>query len=302
MPVVHHRTAMVDGHAIFYREAGRLNAPHVVLLHGYPTSSHMFRNLIPLLSDHYHVIAPDYLGFGLSDTPPVTKLDYSFDALAAITSALLNRIGVDRFAVYVQDYGAPVGWRLALCHPDRVTAIITQNGNAYEEGFVPFYWDPIWAYASAPGPDTEGTLREAFTLDAIRWQYIHGVPDTSRVSPDCWYHDFSLLQRPGMEDVQLALARDYPSNVELYPEVHEYFRSTQVPTLVVWGANDEIFSPAGARAFTEHLPHAEVHLLDTGHFALKSDLDIVTDHLRHFLARLPLNDMSTKSRKGVPND
>jgi pimeloyl-ACP methyl ester carboxylesterase len=287
MAAVHHRTAMVDGHAIFYREAGRLNDPHVVLLHGYPTSSHMFRQLIPVLSDRYHLIAPDYVGFGFSDAPPVAELDYSFDALAAVTSALLSRIGVDRFAMYVQDYGAPVGWRIALNHPDRVSAIISQNGNAYEEGFVESYWDPIWAYASAPGPGTEGPVRDGLTLDAIRWQYTHGVPDTSLVSPDCWHNDFALLQRPGMDEVQLALVRDYPSNVDLYPDVHEYFRSTQVPALVVWGANDEIFGPAGAKAFNQDLPRARVHLLDAGHFALESNLDIVSDHIRGFLAQVP---------------
>jgi pimeloyl-ACP methyl ester carboxylesterase len=247
----------------------------------------MFRHLIPLLSDRYHVIAPDYLGFGFSDTPPVTDVNYSFDALAAVSSALLSRIGVDRFAMYVQDYGAPVGWRIALNHPSRITAIISQNGNAYEDGFIESYWDPIWAYATAPGPDTERPLRDGLTLDAIQWQYTHGVPDASLVSPDCWHHDFSLLQRPGMDDVQLTLARDYPSNVDLYPDVHEYFRSTQVPALIVWGANDGIFGPAGAAAFAEHLPHAELHLLDTGHFALESDLDVVSDYVRRFLAQIP---------------
>jgi pimeloyl-ACP methyl ester carboxylesterase len=286
MAVVHHRTAMVDGHTIFYREAGRLNDPHVVLLHGYPTSSHMFRHLIPLLSDRYHLIAPDYLGFGFSDAPPAKELDYSFDALAAITTALLSRIGVDRFAMYVQDYGAPVGWRIALTHPDRVTAIISQNGNAYEEGFVESYWDPIWAYASAPGPDTERPIRDGFTLDSVRWQYTHGVPDTSLVSPDCWHHDFSLLQRPGMDEVQLGLVRDYLSNVELYPELHHYFCRTQVPVLAAWGANDQIFGPEGATAFTQHLPDAEVHLLDAGHFALESSLEIIASHIRSFLGRV----------------
>lgn len=288
MTSVHHRTAMVDGHAIFYREAGRRSSPHVVLLHGNPSSSHMFRQLIPLLSDRYHVIAPDYLGFGYSDAPPPTELDYSFDVLAATTFALLGRIGVDRFAMYVHDYGGPVGWRIALNHPDRVTAIITQNGNAYEDGFVSSYWAPIWSYAAAPGPETERLIRDALSLEAFRWQYVQGVPDSSRVSPDCWHHDFSRLQRPGVDEVQLMLVRDYPSNVELYPDVHEYFRSSQVPTLVVWGANDEIFGPEGARAFTRDLPHADVHLLDTGHFALESDLDAVSEHVRHFLARIAL--------------
>jgi len=289
---VHHRTALIDGRAIFYREAGRLNAPHVVLLHGNPTSSYMFRNLIPILADRYHVVAPDFLGFGLSDAPSVGAVEYSFDVLAAITSALLSRLGIRQFALFVHDYGAPVGWRMAIAAPDRVTAIISQNGNAYVEGFMEDYWRPIWAYAAAPGPDTEQPLRETLTLDAIRWQYVHGVPDVTLVSPDTWYHDFSLLQQPGADAIQLALAADYPSNLDLYPKVHDYFRSTQVPMLVTWGANDEIFGPPGAVGFRRDLPDAEVHLLDTGHFALESDLHTVATHVHRFLGQVLLGDPS----------
>jgi pimeloyl-ACP methyl ester carboxylesterase len=285
MAQVHHRRAIVDGHSLFYREAGTASRPHVVLLHGYPTSSHMYRHLIPLLADRYHVVAPDFLGFGLSDAPQVADFNYSFDALAAITAALLNRLGIDRYAMYVQDYGAPVGWRLAIRDPRSVTAVISQNGNAYTEGFVDQYWEPIWTFARTPNSLNEEALRSAFTLDAIRWQYTHGVPDPSLVSPDTWNHDYALIRRPGSEEVQLELARDYTSNVELYPELHDYFRKTQVPLLAVWGGNDQIFGPAGAEAFAQDLPDARIHLLDAGHFALESEIDNITELVVEFLER-----------------
>jgi pimeloyl-ACP methyl ester carboxylesterase len=285
MVQVHHRRAIVDGHSLFYREAGNASQPHVVLLHGYPTSSYMYRHLVPLLADQYHVVAPDFLGFGLSDAPQVADFNYSFDALAAITAALLKRLGIDRYAMYVQDYGAPVGWRLAIHHPLSITAVISQNGNAYTEGFVDEYWEPIWAFAGVPNSLNEEALRSAFTLDAIRWQYTHGVPDPSLVSPDTWNHDYALIRRPGSEEVQLELARDYPSNVELYPELHDYFRRTQVPLLAVWGANDQIFGPAGAEAFAQDLPGARIHLLDAGHFALESEIDNITELVAEFLER-----------------
>ncbi|MFI6341295.1 alpha/beta fold hydrolase [Streptomyces sp. NPDC050535] len=286
MSAIHHRTTTIDGHTVFYREAGPQDAPTVVLLHGYPTSSHMFRGLIPALADRYHVIAPDHLGFGYSDAPATEEFDYSFDALATVTDHLLEHLGVHRYSIYVQDYGAPVGWRLALAHPERITAIITQNGNAYEAGFVDSFWAPLWAYSASPGPDTEPPVRQALGLEAIRWQYLHGVPDTSLVSPDAWSHDHALIQRPGNDAVQLRLFRDYVSNVELYPRLHEYFRTSQVPLLAVWGANDEIFGPDGARAFTYDLPDAEVHLLNAGHFALESDLDTIAGYVRGFLGRV----------------
>jgi len=285
MAQVHHRRAIVDGHSLFYREAGTASPPHVVLLHGYPTSSHMYRHLIPLLADRYHVVAPDFLGFGLSDAPQVADFNYSFDALAAITAALLNRLGIDRYAMYVQDYGAPVGWRLAIRDPRSVTTVISQNGNAYTEGFVDQYWEPIWTFARTPNSLNEEALRSAFTLDAIRWQYTHGVPDPSLVSPDTWNHDYALIRRPGSEEVQLELARDYTSNVELYPELHDYFRKTQVPLLAVWGGNDQIFGPAGAEAFAQDLPDARIHLLDAGHFALESEIDNITELVVEFLER-----------------
>ncbi|MFJ5643913.1 alpha/beta fold hydrolase [Streptomyces sp. NPDC093223] len=282
---VHHRTAVVDGLDVFYREAGDPQAPVVVLLHGFPTSSHMFRNLIPALADRYRVIAPDHIGFGQSAMPGLDRFPYTFDALTDVTAGLLAQLGVDRFALYVQDYGAPIGWRLALRNPERVTAIVTQNGNAYEEGFVKPFWDGVFAYTDAPGPETEAAMRGALTLESTRWQYLNGVADPSLVSPDNWVHDQALLDRPGNDEIQLKLFRDYPTNVDLYPQVHRYFADSQVPLLAVWGANDEIFGPDGARAFAQDLPDAEIHLLDSGHFALESHLAAITEHIRDFLAR-----------------
>ncbi|MCX5529132.1 alpha/beta hydrolase [Streptomyces sp. NBC_00006] len=283
---VHHRTATINGLDAFYREAGDPKAPAVVLLHGFPTSSHMFRNLIPALADRYHVIAPDHIGFGQSAMPALRDFPYTFGALADVTSGLLQHLGIDRFAIYVQDYGAPIGWRLALKDPERITAVITQNGNAYEEGFVRPFWDGLFAYAAAPGPDTEAPVRAALTTEAVRWQYVTGVADPSVVSPDNWVHDQALLDRPGNAEIQLKLFREYPTNVDLYPAVHQYFRDSQVPLLAVWGAGDEIFGPDGARAFGRDLPDAEIHLLDAGHFALESRLEEVTEHIREFLARV----------------
>ncbi|MFK4108272.1 alpha/beta fold hydrolase [Streptomyces sp. NPDC002176] len=286
MNSVHHRTATVDGHEIFYREAGPADAPAIVLLHGYPTSSFMFRELIPLLADTYRVIAPDHLGFGLSDAPDAADFAYTFDALADITAELLDQLGLDRYALYVQDYGAPVGWRLALKHPERITALVTQNGNGYEDGFVESFWTDVWAYGENPGPDTEPAVRPALGIDAIRWQYLHGVPDPSVVSPDTWEHDFALVSRPGNDQIQLALFRDYRDNRPLYPRLHEFLRTTEVPVLAVWGRNDEIFGPDGARAFARDAEDAEVHLIDGGHFLLESHLDVVAGYLRGFLGRV----------------
>ncbi|WP_392675609.1 alpha/beta fold hydrolase [Streptomyces sp. LN785] len=283
---VHHRTATVHGLEVFYREAGDPAAPAVVLLHGFPTSSHMFRHLIPALADRYHVIAPDHIGFGQSAMPALQDFPYTFDALTEVTSGMLQHLGIDRFAMYVQDYGAPIGWRLALRAPDSVTAIITQNGNAYEEGFVKPFWDGVFAYAGTPGPDTEAPMRAALTSEVTRWQYVNGVTDPSLVSPDNWVHDQALLDRPGNDEIQLKLFRDYPTNVDLYPRVHQYFRDSQVPLLAVWGANDEIFGPDGATAFGQDLPDAEIHLFESGHFALESHLETITERIRDFLARV----------------
>jgi pimeloyl-ACP methyl ester carboxylesterase len=285
MTTVHHRYATVDGRRLFYREAGPAGAPVVVLLHGFPASSFMFRHLIPLLGEQYHVLAPDYLGFGLSDAPAAGEFAYTFSALAGLTAALLVQLRVTRYAMYVQDYGAPVGWRLALANPAAVTAIITQNGNGYEAGFTEGFWKPVREYWQDPGPQAEAALRQALTLEAIRWQYLHGVPDESVVSPDTWCHDFALVSRPGNDLVQLQLFADYASNLPLYPKLHAYLRDSHVPLLAVWGANDEIFGPDGARAFAGDAPGAEIHLLDGGHFLLESHLDVAAGYIRPFLER-----------------
>jgi pimeloyl-ACP methyl ester carboxylesterase len=285
MANVHHRYATVQGRRLFYREAGPADAPAIVLLHGFPTSSFMFRELIPALADRYHVIAPDYLGFGLSDAPPAEDFDYTFDALTALTSGLLDQLGVSRYAIYVQDYGAPIGWRLVLDDPDAVTAIITQNGNAYEAGFVPGFWATVWDYHREQTPETEKGVRQALSLDAIRWQYLTGVPDETLVSPDTWHHDFALVSRPGNDRVQLALFLDYATNPPLYPRLHEVLRERRPPLLAVWGEGDEIFGPDGARAFAADVPEAEIHLLEGGHFLLESALDEVARLIRDFLGR-----------------
>ncbi|MGW3287625.1 alpha/beta fold hydrolase [Streptomyces sp. NPDC001002] len=285
MATIHHRYATVQGQRLFYREAGPQDAPVVVLLHGFPTSSFMFRDLIPLLADRYHVIAPDHLGFGLSDAPSVDDFDYTFDALADLTSGLLGQLGISRYAIYVQDYGAPVGWRLALADPAAVTAIISQNGNGYEAGFAEEFWKPVRAYWQEQSPQTEPGVRGALTLEAIRWQYLHGVADESLVSPDTWQHDLASVSRPGNDLVQLKLFADYANNLPLYPKLHAYLRESEVPVLAVWGRNDEIFAPAGALAFADDAPHAEIHLLDGGHFLLESHLDQAADLIRGFLNR-----------------
>ncbi|MFE2842044.1 alpha/beta fold hydrolase [Streptomyces scopuliridis] len=284
--VVHHRTATVNGMDVFYRVAGDPQAPALVLLHGFPTSSHMFRNLIPALADTYRVIAPDMIGFGQSAMPAADEFDYTFDTLTDVTAGLLEHLGVDRFAVYAHDYGAPIAWRLATRSPQSITAIITQNGNAYTDGFVKAFWDGLFAYAENPTPETEAPLRGALTLELTRWQYLNGVADPSLVSPDTWTIDQSLLDRTGNDAIQLALFRDYPAIVALYPRLQQYFRDSQVPLLAVWGANDEIFGPDGARAFQRDLPDAEIHLLESGHFALESHLQEITGYIRGFLARV----------------
>jgi pimeloyl-ACP methyl ester carboxylesterase len=286
MPTVHHRYLSVDGHQLFFREAGDPQAPALVLLHGFPTSSYMFRGLVPALADRYHVIAPDHLGFGLSDAPSVEQFDYTFDALTALTQGLLRALKIDRYAMYVQDYGAPIGWRLALADPAAITAIISQNGNAYDAGFVQSFWKVVTAYQTVQNAETEGAVRQFLTLDATRWQYVTGVPDETLVNPESWHHDYALISRPGNDEVQLKLFRDYASNSPLYPRVHEYFRSSKVALLAVWGRGDEIFGPSGAQAFADDLPEAEIHLLDGGHFLLESALDEVTRLIRAFLAKV----------------
>ncbi len=284
IPVVHYRTAKVDGVDVFYREAGPQDAPVVLLLHGFPTSSHMFRNLIPALADRYHVIAPDYPGFGESAAPDHKTFAYTFAHYADIVDGLLAQLGVGGYAIYLMDYGAPVGYRLALKHPDRVTALIVQNGNAYEEGLKAF-WDPIKAYW-ADGSDAH---REALSFlvapETTKFQYVDGVADVSRIDPDNWGHDQRLLDRPGNKDIQLDLFLDYGTNVPLYPKFQAFFREKKPPTLIVWGKNDKIFPADGATPYLRDLPDAELHLLDTGHFALEDKADVMIPLIRDFLGR-----------------
>jgi pimeloyl-ACP methyl ester carboxylesterase len=286
MAAIHHRYATVDGHRLFYREAGTPGKPVLVLLHGFPTSSFMFRNLIPLLAEDYHLIAPDHLGYGLSDAPPADEFGYTFDALTELTAGLLKQLGVTRYAIYVQDYGAPIGWRLALRDPAAITAIISQNGNGYEAGFVESFWTTVWDFHRERTPQTEAAVRGALTLEAIRWQYLTGVADPTLVDPETWLHDFALVSRPGNDAVQVSLFADYATNPPLYPRLHEYLRAGQVPLLAVWGRGDEIFGPAGAQAFATDLPGAQIHLLDGGHFLLESAVDEVAGLIRPFLAKL----------------
>ncbi|MET9430706.1 alpha/beta hydrolase [Streptomyces sp. NPDC003036] len=286
MPV-HHRTTTVRGHEIFYREAGPADAPVLLLLHGFPTSSHMFRDLIPRLADRYRVIAPDHLGFGRSAAPSPDAFPYGFAELASLTREFTEQLGLTRFALYIQDYGAPIGLRLALAHPERITAIVTQNGNAYEEGLGADAWAPVLALIADRTPDTEAPVRAIRSLDGIRWQYTHGVPDDLRslLNPDAWHHDAALMAREGQDRIQLDLIADYGSNFALYPAFQAYFRDSGVPLLAVWGAYDEIFVPAGAEAFRRDLPDAEVHLLPTGHFALETHAAEIAALMDDFLTR-----------------
>lgn len=279
----YHRTE-VEGLNIFYREAGPKTAPHVLLLHGFPTSSHKFRNLIPGLADRYHVIAPDLPGFGFSDSPGRSNFRYTFENLAKVIGAFTQKIGLDRFAIYVFDYGAPVGLRLALAHPERITAIISQNGNAYEEGLSDG-WNPIQKYWKEPTPENRAALREFLKPDSTEWQYVHGVRDESLVAPEAYHLDSALLARPGNDEIQLDLFLDYASNVALYPRFQEYFRTQRPPTLAVWGKNDPFFLPPGAEAFKRDNPNAEVHFYDAGHFALETHSAEIAAAIRDFLSR-----------------
>ncbi|MGV9611222.1 alpha/beta fold hydrolase [Nocardia xishanensis] len=285
MTVVHHRTAQIQGLTVFYREAGDPANPTLVLLHGFPTSSAMFRNLLRDLGDAYHLIAPDHIGFGRSSMPRVDEFDYSFDKLTEITAELLDTLGIDRFALYIQDYGAPIGLRIASRQPERVTAIITQSGNAYLEGFTPF-WDILFAHAKDRAAN-EGEVRKLLELDATEWQYLHGVPEDrrDRVSPDTWTLDQSYLDRPGNKEIQLQLFWDYQFNLDSYPAFQKYFAEHRPPVLITWGEHDEIFGAEGARAYLRDLPDAEMHLLDAGHFALETHGDEIAVLIRDFLGR-----------------
>lgn len=281
-----YRTATVDGLEVFYREAGDPANPTILLLHGFPSSSHMFRNLMSTLSDDFHLVAPDHIGFGRSAMPSVNQFTYSFDRLAEVTEALIEQLGLDRFAVYIHDYGAPIGLRIASRRPERITAIIAQSGNAYLEGFTPF-WDILFAHAKDRAANEDG-VREYFTLKTTYWQYTHGVPADrmDRIAPEAWLLDQMGLDRNGNDAIQLQLFWDYQFNLDGYPAFQEYFRTYAPPLLVTWGKNDEIFAAAGAEAFRRDLPDAEIHLLDTGHFALETHGDEISSYIRDFMNRL----------------
>lgn len=280
----HHRIA-VDGTELFYREAGPKGAPVVVLLHGLPSSSHMFRELMPLLADRYRVIAPDYPGFGASATPSPAEYDYSFDRLAQSVDRLLQALKVERYSLYLFDYGAPVGFRLAVEHPERIQTLIVQNGNAYDEGMGAL-WDPLRAYWKEPTPQRSSLLADKLlSLASTKWHYLEGVREPSAIAPENWLLDQALLDRPGVQEIQLRLLYDYGSNPGKYPQWQAYFRERQPPMLVLWGKNDPIFLSAGAHAYQRDLPKAEVHLFDTGHFALEEDAQPIALRIRSFLGR-----------------
>jgi pimeloyl-ACP methyl ester carboxylesterase len=278
------RTASVDGLKVFYREAGDANAPTVLLLHGFPTSSHMYRDLIPALADRYHVVAPDLPGFGFTDAPNRADFKYTFEHLADVIERFTEVLGLTRYTLFVFDYGAPVGFRLALRHPERITALISQNGNAYVEGLSEG-WNPIQAYWKDPSEQNRTALRAFLKPETTQWQYTHGVSNPERLSPDAWTLDSALLARPGNDEIQLDLFGDYQSNVALYPQFQEYMRTQRPPTLAVWGKNDPFFLPPGAEAFKRDNPDTEVHLLDAGHFALESRGPEIATLVRDFLER-----------------
>ena len=280
--MIHYNYATIDGHRIFYREAGAKDAPTLLLLHGFPTSSHMFRNLIPPLADRYHVIAPDLPGFGFSKSPGREDFRYTFENLAHVIDRFTEEIGLDGYAIYIFDYGAPVGLRLALAHPERITAISSQNGNAYEEGLSQG-WNPIQKYWKDPTSANRAALKDFLTPEATRSQYLHGVADATLVAPEAYELDSALLARPGNEEIQLDLFLDYASNVALYPKFQAYFRTHRPPLLAVWGRNDPFFLPQGAEAFRRDNPDAEVHLVDTGHFALETHASEIARAILTFL-------------------
>ncbi|MDX1925203.1 MAG: alpha/beta hydrolase [Pirellulaceae bacterium] len=312
---VAYKTVTIDGLDIFYREAGPKTAPTLLLLHGFPTSSHMFRDLIPALADKYHVIAPDYPGFGYSSMPKVNEFDYSFDNLANVIEKFTKQVGLTKYSLYLMDYGAPIGFRIAAKHPERIESLIIQNGNAYDEGIDNIFWEPIKEYWKDRGAVNKGldnafwknvkaaydnpnlpnadALQFIVTLGATKWQYTNGVRNVESISPDTWGHVQPLLDREGNSEIQLQLFYSYGTNPPLYPQWQAYFRKHQPPTLIVWGKNDAIFPAAGAEPYKRDLKNLEFHLLDTGHFALEEDGTEITKRIRGFLER------TTKARNNV---
>jgi pimeloyl-ACP methyl ester carboxylesterase len=283
---IHYRTIKVNGLNLFYREAGPKDAPTILLLHGYPTSSHMFRNLIPILSKKYHVIAPDLPGFGYSDAPDHDKFQYTFDNLAGTVQAFVDKLDMKRFAVYIFDYGAPVGLRLAMANPEKITGIITQNGNAYEEG-LSNEWNPIQRYWKDPSQANRDSLKDFVSKEATWFQYHEGVSDPSLIAPETYTLDQHFLDRPGNIEIQLDLVKDYRTNVALYPKFHEYFRAYHPRLLAVWGNKDPYFLPAGAEAYKKDLPDATVKFYNTGHFALETNVTEIGADILDFMATLP---------------
>ncbi|MEH1935518.1 MAG: alpha/beta hydrolase [Nostoc sp.] len=275
-------TVSIDGLDIFYREAGSRNNPTILLLHGFPTSSHMFRNLMSALADRFHLVAPDYPGYGNSSMPTVNEFDYTFDHLAQIVEKFITAIDLKKYSLYVMDYGAPIGYRIAAKYPERVEALIVQNGNAYEEGLREF-WEPLKAYWQDRSPENADKLRHIITLEATKWQYTNGVRNLEAISPDTWNMDQLFLDRPGNDEIQLALLYSYGTNPPLYPQWQEYFRKHQPPTLIVWGKNDYIFPAEGADPYKRDLKDVEFHLLDTGHFALEEEGDAIANYIAQFL-------------------
>ncbi|MEH1934218.1 MAG: alpha/beta hydrolase [Nostoc sp.] len=277
-----YRTVSINGLDIFYREAGSRDNPTILLLHGFPTSSHMFRNLIPALADKFHLIAPDYPGYGNSSMPTVNEFDYTFDRLAEIVEKFIAAIALKKYSLYVMDYGAPIGYRIAAKYPERVQSLIVQNGNAYEEGLREF-WEPIKAYWQERSPENAEKLKYLVSLEATKWQYTNGVRNLEAISPDTWTIDQHFLDRPDNGEIQLALLYSYGTNPPLYPQWQEYFRQYQPPTLIVWGKNDYIFPADGAYPYQRDLKDVEFHLLDTGHFALEEDGDAIANYIDQFL-------------------
>ena len=278
-----YRTVPINGLDIFYREAGSRDNPTILLLHGFPTSSHMFRNLIPALADKFHLVAPDYPGYGNSSMPTVNEFDYTFDHLTETVEKFIDAIDLKKYSLYVMDYGAPIGYRIAAKYPERVQSLIVQNGNAYEEGLREF-WEPIKAYWQERSPENAEKLKYLVTLEATKWQYTNGVRNPEAISPDTWNMDQLFLDRPGNEEIQLALFYSYGTNPPLYPQWQEYFRKYQPPTLIVWGQNDYIFPAEGAYPYQRDLKDVEFHLLDTGHFALEEEGEAIANYIRQFLA------------------
>ncbi len=284
VPLVRYGTETIDKLDIFYREAGKKGAPQIVLLHGFPTSSHMFRDLIPELAKDFHVIAPDYPGYGLSSMPSVEEFEYSFANIASLTDKFLVKRGFDSYTLYLMDYGAPIGFRIAEQHPERVTGLVVQNGNAYDEGLLGF-WDPIKAFWKSGAKEDGDALRGLLAIEATKWQYQNGTRNPESISPDNWLVVQPLLDRSGNQEIQLAMFYDYRTNVDLYPRWQQYFRDNQPPTLIMWGTGDDIFPAEGAHPYLRDLPNAELHLLDTGHFALEEDGKQMAELMRRFLLK-----------------